>query len=174
MNRLLLPSLLAVAILPVACQKKTPTAEPTAAAPAAITEPAVVAATPTPTPVESATPAPAAIAPPPSEAAGNRPGGGANFQQRAEERMQRMKTEVGLSDDQVQKIRAIYETQFASLRQQGGNSSMSREDRRAAFQKARDAANAEIEPLLTAEQKPKWEAFQQEMQARRGQGRPQQ
>lgn len=144
-------------MLPTACSRKTPTAEPPPAA-------AETTAAPAPTVAE----APAIAAATPGNDGGNRPGGG-NFQQRAEERMQRMKTEVGLTDDQAQKIRAIYEAQFASLRS-GDNSSMSREDRRAAFQKAREAANAQIEPLLTAEQRPKWEAYQQQMQARRNGG----
>ncbi|HEY8901154.1 MAG TPA: hypothetical protein VIM61_12150 [Chthoniobacterales bacterium] len=158
MKRILLPSLLAAALLPAACSRKAPPAETTATAPAPAEETAST--------VTAATPAP-------DNAGGNRPGsgpgGGGNFQQRAEQRMQQMKTEVGLTDDQMQKIRAITESQFASLRL-GMDSSMSREDRRAAFQKAREAANAQIEPLLTAEQKPKWEAFQQQMQARRNGG----
>ncbi len=87
--------------------------------------------------------------------------------------MQRMKTELGLSDDQAQKIRAVFEQQFGPLREQMGNSSISREDRRAAFEKARAAASAQVEQILTPEQKPKWEAYQKEMEQRRGQRRQQ-
>jgi Spy/CpxP family protein refolding chaperone len=85
--------------------------------------------------------------------------------------MQRMKTELGLTDDQATKIRAIYEEQFGSLRQQMGDSSVSREDRRAAFEKARAAATSQIEQILTPEQKPKWEAYQKEAEQRRSQRR---
>ncbi len=81
-----------------------------------------------------------------------------------------MKTELGLNDDQVQKVQAVFDQQFGPLRQQTGDQSMSREDRRAAFEKARAAVNAQIDQILTPEQKPKWEAYQKEMEQRRQQG----
>lgn len=139
--------------------------------------PSAVTTAATPVPESAAPAAPAATAPqaapaPQGNNGGNRPGGGpGNFQQRTDARMQRIKTEVGLTDDQAQKVRAIFERQFAPLRQQMGDQSISREDRQAAFEKARAGASAEIEQILTPEQKPKWEAFQKEMEQRRAQRR---
>jgi Spy/CpxP family protein refolding chaperone len=137
-------------------------------------KPSTASSTPAPevaaTPADQNTPPAAAAepaAPPPQGNAGG--GGPGNFQQRAEERMQQMKTELGLTDDQAQKVRAVFDQQFGPLRQQMGDQSVSREDRRAAFEKARAATNTEIEQILTPEQKPKWEAFQKEMEQRRAQ-----
>jgi Spy/CpxP family protein refolding chaperone len=143
MKRLVLPTLLSALALSTACKPK----------------PAPVV--PTPAPEATATPT-AQNSPSP----GN-PASGGDFQQRAEERMQRMKTDLGLTDEQAQKIRMIMDEQFGSLRQ--NMASMSREDRRAAFQKARDSANAQITQILTPEQQPKWTAWQQQMQQRRAQ-----
>jgi Spy/CpxP family protein refolding chaperone len=78
--------------------------------------------------------------------------------------MTRMQTELGLSNDQVQQIKSIYQTAFGSMGQPGGQ--VSREERRAAFDKAR----AEVEKILTPEQKTKWEAMRQERERRRGGG----
>ena len=155
MKRLILPSLFTALALSTACKPK----------PTAVTLAPEAAATPeaTATPVAAQPPAQASSTP------GN-PGGagpGGNFQQRAAERMQQMKTELGLTDDQAEKIRAIQEAQFGSLRQ--SMQSMSHEDRRAAFEKAREAANAQITQILTPEQQPKWQAWQQQMQQRRAQ-----
>lgn len=151
MKRLILPSLFTALALSTACKPK-PSAVPPG--PEAAATPEAAAATPVvaATPVQNSNPP------------GNPGGPGGNFQQRAAERMQQMKTELGLTDDQAEKIRAIQEAQFGSLRQ--NMQSMSREDRRAAFQKARDAANAQITQILTPEQQPKWQAWQQEQQQR--------
>jgi Spy/CpxP family protein refolding chaperone len=54
-----------------------------------------------------------------------------------------------------------------------GDQSISRDERRATFEKAREAARVQVEQLLTPEQKPKWDAMQKEMEQRRGQGRQQ-
>jgi len=154
MKRLILPSLFTALALSTACKPK----------PTPVTPPPEAAATPeaaAATPVAAATPAQTSNAP------GNPGGPGGNFQQRAAERMQQMKTELGLTDDQAEKIRAIQEAQFGSLRQ--SMQSMSHEDRRAAFEKARDAANAQITQILTPEQQPKWQAWQEQMRQRRAQ-----
>lgn len=86
--------------------------------------------------------------------------------------MTRMKTELGLSEEQQQKIQGIMDQQIASLqaaRSEGGTGD--REARRTKLREAREAANAQIEALLTPEQKVKWEEMrkqrEQEMAARR-------
>jgi periplasmic protein CpxP/Spy len=147
--------------------KPTAASAPTAEATPATAAQTTPASTPTLPPLESQAPAPAM--PPQGNNGGNRPGGGGNFQQRAEERLQQMKTDVGLTDEQVQKVRSIYEENFGALRSTMGDPSMSREERRAAFEKARASASTAVEAILTPEQKPKWEDFKKKMEQRRGQ-----
>jgi Spy/CpxP family protein refolding chaperone len=95
---------------------------------------------------------------------GNNGGGGQNFEQRRQERIARMKTDLGLTDDQAQKIQALFQAQFSSTNQPGGQ--VNRDERRAAFEKVQ----AEVEKILTPEQKTKWEAMRQQWGQRRGGG----
>jgi Spy/CpxP family protein refolding chaperone len=78
-----------------------------------------------------------------------------------------MTTTLALTQDQAEKVKAIMQDQFGAIRAQ--TQGMSREDRRAAFQKAREAVNAKIAEILTPDQQPKWEEYQKQMEARRAQ-----
>lgn len=106
-----------------------------------------------------------------------RPGGNADAAQRVSERFEQMKTELGLTDDQMQKARAIMDQQFASMQALRSDQSLSREQRQAKFADSRKAIASQIEALLTPEQKPKWDALQKKREAERAErrtNRPQQ
>jgi Spy/CpxP family protein refolding chaperone len=90
-----------------------------------------------------------------------------NYQQRAQQRLDQMTTTLALTQVQAEKVKAIMQDQFGAMRAQ--TQGMSREDRRAAFQKAREAVNAKIAEILMPDQQPKWEEYQKQMEARRAQ-----
>jgi Spy/CpxP family protein refolding chaperone len=148
----------------------------------ATAEPAAQASTPEPAGTAADTTASASVASSQQTTTGGQPqgdrprgdrqaggnGGGVDRQQRAAERMARMKTELALTHDQATKIEAIYTQQMGSMPQQSGD--MTREERRAAFAKVREATNAQISQILTPEQKTKFETMQQERRNQRQQG----
>lgn len=147
---------LAAPLLLAACGKKPMASPPTSAPPESVTAPSPPAASGDTTRER------------PEGAGGNR----TDFAQRAQGRMERMKTDLGLSEDQQKKIQDIMNQQMTMMqaaRAQGGSND--REALRARFREAREAANAQIEALLTPEQKTKWEELrkqrQQEMTGRR-------
>lgn len=82
-----------------------------------------------------------------------------------------MKTDLGLTDEQAQKIRAIMDGQMASMQALRSDQSLSREQRQAKFAESRQAINAQIEALLTPEQKPKWEELKKKREAEMAQRR---
>jgi periplasmic protein CpxP/Spy len=140
---------LALAIL-VSCKPNTPPPAP-AVPPAA-----------TATPVASATPAPSGAR---AERGQGGPGGRADFAQRAKARLEQMKADLALTDDQAQKIRAIMDQQMAAMQAMRSDQSMTREQRQAKFAESRQAIGAQIEALLTPEQKPKWEELKKKREA---------
>lgn len=75
--------------------------------------------------------------------------------------MQRMQADLGLSDEQVQKMQAVWASAAQNM-QPGGD--VSPEERRAAFQKIRE----EMDAILTPEQRTKM----QELRQQRGPGGP--
>ncbi|MEI6279897.1 MAG: hypothetical protein WCQ16_11045 [Verrucomicrobiae bacterium] len=123
---------------------------------------------------------PAATAPvaTPVVAAGeNRPergqagGSRGDFAQRSKERFEQMKTDLALTDDQAQKISAIMDQRAAFMRTVVSDQSLSREQRMAKFQEARQAFVKQVEPLLTTEQKAKWEEQLKKREADRAERR---
>ena len=106
-----------------------------------------------------------------------RPGGSADAAQRANERFDQMKAELGLTDDQAQKARAIMDQQSASMQALRSDQSLSREQRQAKFAEFRTAIASQIEAILTPDQKTKWDELQKKREAERAErrtNRPQQ
>jgi Spy/CpxP family protein refolding chaperone len=102
---------------------------------------------------------------------GGRPGGPGAFS--PEERIKRMTEELGLTQDQQDKLKAIFakgETQFKALREKG-RENLTEEDRT----KMRDffkAQTEEIGAVLTPEQKTKWQEAMEKRRQGRGPGGP--
>lgn len=85
-----------------------------------------------------------------------------------EQRADRLKQELGLSDDQTAKVKAVYEKnqdKFKALRE---DTALSEEDRRAKFREMMKSTMEEVAAILTPEQKTK---FQEQMQRRREGGK---
>jgi ribosome recycling factor len=85
-------------------------------------------------------------------------------------RTQMMKDRLSLSDDQTSQVKSILEDSQTKMEALRSNSSLSQDDRRSQMMSLRKAENDKIEALLTADQKTKYEAMQQEMRGRRGGG----
>jgi Spy/CpxP family protein refolding chaperone len=81
-----------------------------------------------------------------------------------EERAKRLQTELGLNDEQTAKVKAIYEKnqeKFTALRD---DKSGTDEERRTKFRELMKSISEEVGPILTPEQKTK---FQEAMQRRK-------
>jgi hypothetical protein len=131
-------------------------------------------ATPPPAPSVAAATAPGAEKPPRPEAApgggpgGDGPRGGGSrgdFAQRAQERLDRLKTDLALTDDQVEKIKTIFAQQVTSMQSLRGDESLDREQRMARMKEAREAVDAQVAAILTPEQKSKWDEVRKQREA---------
>jgi Spy/CpxP family protein refolding chaperone len=95
-------------------------------------------------------------------------GKGGRQQMSPEQRADRLKQELGLTDDQTAKVKAVYEKnadKFKALRE---DTSLSEEDRRAKFREMMKSTMEDVAAVLTPEQKTK---FQEQMQRRREGGK---
>ena len=75
---------------------------------------------------------------------------------------------LGLSDDQTAQVKTIFtdeQTKFEALR---SNTSLSREDRHTQMEALRQDEDTKVQAVLTADQKTKYAALQEQMRDRRG------
>lgn len=86
----------------------------------------------------------------------------------AEERLNKMKTELGLSDAQVQKIKPLMEANMEKMKAAHDDASLSEEQKREKMMELKKAGAEAVAAELTPEQKAK---FEEEMKKRR-QGGP--
>ena len=107
--------------------------------------------------------------PPPAGQAGPPPDGGGRgrgMMMDPGRRSQTLKERLSLSDDQTSQVKSILEDSRTKMEALRSNSSLSQDDRRSQMMSIRKAENDKIEALLTADQKTKYEAMQQEMRGR--------
>lgn len=155
-KKYLFPMSVAAAFTVVACK---PTPPPSAATPS------------TPPPSSASAPAPGAQNPPgPDGGPGGNPGPRGNgprgdFAQRAEDRLERLKTDLALTEDQVGKVKAVLAQQMTSMQGIRGDESLDRDQRMAKMKEAREAMDAEIAAILTPEQKAKWDEVRKQREA---------
>jgi protein CpxP len=84
------------------------------------------------------------------------------------QRVENLSKQLNLTDDQKPKVRAIYEdaaNQRQALRQ---DTSLSRQDRMEKMRAINQSTRKQIENILTAEQKKKWNEIMKENRERRG------
>lgn len=74
-----------------------------------------------------------------------------------EKRLEEMKTNLSLTDEQVAQIKTIREEQMASMKTIMDDASLSKEDKREKAKPLKEAADEKIVAILTPEQKTKWE-----------------
>lgn len=88
-----------------------------------------------------------------------------DFAQRAQERLERMKTDLALTPDQVEKIKGFYDEQVAAAKEAFSGQNPDREAIMAKMKEAREAIEAKIATILTPEQNAKWEELKKQREA---------
>ncbi len=81
-----------------------------------------------------------------------------------------MKETLGLSDDQVTKIKAILEADAPKMKELRDDTTTKPEDRRAKFRELMEAETKEINAVLTPDQQTKWKEEMEKRRANRGAG----
>lgn len=82
--------------------------------------------------------------------------------ERLRERMQKIATELNLTDDQKQQLKPIVQAEIEKLKELHANKSLSREQKRAQFKAARAEFAPKVKNILTPEQFAKWEQLREE------------
>ena len=88
----------------------------------------------------------------------------------AEQRLQRMTSQLNLSSDQQQQIKPILENESKQMQALREDSSLSQQDRMSKMMQIRQDSASQIKPILNADQQAKYE----QMMSHHGQGGPRQ
>jgi periplasmic protein CpxP/Spy len=83
-----------------------------------------------------------------------------------------LKQNLGLSDDQTSQVKTIFTDSQTKMEALRSNSSLSQDDRRSQMMDIRKAENDKVNALLTADQKTKYAALQEQMRNRMRGGAP--
>ena len=84
-----------------------------------------------------------------------------------EERVKALKESLKLTDEQAEKLKAVFAKNQEKTKAIRENQSLSQEDRRAKMREANDALEAEVKPILTPEQQTKWKEETEKRRAER-------
>jgi len=101
----------------------------------------------------------------PGEKAGDRPrggGGAGGGRQDPAERLKMMKENLNLTDEQTEKVKAIFEKNREKYKEVRENTGLSQEDRRAKMTELRTAETEEMKTILTPEQQEKAKKMREE------------
>ncbi|MDD5200903.1 MAG: hypothetical protein PHC88_13995 [Terrimicrobiaceae bacterium] len=99
--------------------------------------------------------------------AGPPPGGPPPHRMSIEERLDRMKKDLSLSDDQIGKLKAIFDEQKTALDPIFQDKSLSREQKREKAKPIMEDTKKKINEVLTPEQQTKLEAIRKQHQEQR-------
>jgi Spy/CpxP family protein refolding chaperone len=91
---------------------------------------------------------------------------GKRFNASPEERAKRLQTELGLNDEQTAKVKAVYEKNQEKFQALRDDKSGTEEERRNKFRELMKATAEEIGPILTPEQKTKFQEMAQRRRAK--------
>jgi protein CpxP len=86
-----------------------------------------------------------------------------------EEQVKALKESLKLTDEQAEKIKAIFAKGQEKRRALREDQNLSQEDRRAKMREIQTAQEEEIKPILTPEQQTKWKEELEKRRAERGQ-----
>ncbi len=87
-----------------------------------------------------------------------------------QERLDRMSTELNLTDAQKPKVKAVLEDQNKKMQELRGDS-VTPEQRREKFQAMREEMNTKMKEILTPEQYTKYESMREQMRQKGGKGK---
>ena len=111
--------------------------------------------------------------PPPPGQAGPPPGGGQRGRMMDPgARADMLKQNLGLNDDQTSQVKTIFQDSLTKMETLRSNSSLSQDDRRSQMMDIRKGENDKVNALLTADQKTKYAALQEQMRGRMRGGAP--
>jgi Spy/CpxP family protein refolding chaperone len=102
--------------------------------------------------------------PPPGGQMQGPPGGG--HRGMGEHRVERMKHELNLTDDQTTQVKAIFEDSRSKMEALRGNASLPQEDRHTQMMAIHQTEEDKIHAVLTPDQKTKYDAMQAKMRDR--------
>lgn len=85
----------------------------------------------------------------------------------AEQRLKGLSTRLNLTEEQQARIKPILEEEFEQIKAIRDDTTLSIGERRAKFDTLRDAAAEKIKPLLTDEQRQKYEKLREQVKERR-------
>ena len=83
------------------------------------------------------------------------------------ERVETLSKQLNLTDDQKPKVRALFEDQQKQGQELRQDTSLSREDRMEKMRAINQSTRKQIEKILTADQKKKWNEIMKENRERR-------
>ena len=108
--------------------------------------------------------------PPPSQ--GQTQGGphGRGGMMNPEQHAAHLQKALGLSDDQTTQVKAIFTDEQAKFEALRSNTSLSREDRHTQMEALRQDEDTKVQGVLTADQKTKYAALQEQMRQHNGNG----
>jgi Spy/CpxP family protein refolding chaperone len=84
-----------------------------------------------------------------------------------EEQVKAMKETLNLSDEQVEKVKAVLTKNQEKLKALREDQSLSQEDRRAKMREVFQGIDEELKPILTPEQQTKWKEEREKRRAQR-------
>ena len=90
-------------------------------------------------------------------------------QRSPEEQVKALKDSLKLTDEQAEKIKAVFAKNQEKRRALRDDQNLSQDDRRAKMRELQKAQEEEIKPILTAEQQTKWKEEMEKRRAERGQ-----
>ena len=88
-----------------------------------------------------------------------------------EERVNALKESLKLSDEQVAKLKPIFEKNQEKMKALRDDTNLAQQDRRAKMQELSKGLEDEVKPILTPEQQAKYKEENDKRRAQRGQGR---
>jgi len=86
------------------------------------------------------------------------------------QRVDRMATELKLTDDQKSKVTALFEAEAKKQREIASDTSVSKEQRRSKMTALREDQNKKLKEILTPDQYEKWEKMRQQFRPHRSEG----
>src|SRR5262245_41337688 len=86
------------------------------------------------------------------------------------QRVDRMATELKLTDDQKSKVTSLFEAEAKKQREIASDTSVPKEQRRSKMTALRDEQNKKLKEILTPDQFEKWEKMRQQFRPRRADG----
>lgn len=100
---------------------------------------------------------------------GDAAGGKGERAARAKEKLAKLQTELGLTDDQSKKVQAIMAEQVQTMKGVRNDTTLTDDQKKEKMKAARADIDAKISAILTPEQKAKWDQIKKARPAKGGQ-----